>query len=106
MSDTTHDTRRKRTHRGNRKPAQRPCSREGCQGRTRGDNKYCGFVCKVVSAELNNAQRICEYLGVDTPMISELWAEAVALSDCWSRYLELDRRLYKAAVEVGINDEQ
>jgi hypothetical protein len=39
-------------------------------------------------------------------MPSEMWAEAVALSDGWTRHLELDRRLYLAASEVGITDEQ
>lgn len=39
-------------------------------------------------------------------MLSELWAEAVALSDGFTRYIELDRRLYREASSVGITEEQ
>src|SRR4051812_3994881 len=99
MNDTTPAAGPKRKRRGRHKPAKRPCAREGCQGRTSGDNKHCCFVCKVIAAELDKAQRICEYLGAEG-LTSDLWTEAVALSDCWSRYLEIDRRLYRAAVEV------
>jgi hypothetical protein len=58
----------------------------------------------VIASELGKAQRLCEALGSDG-MSSDLWTEAVALSDCWSRYLELDRRIYRAAAEVGFTDE-
>lgn len=66
--------------------------------------KHCTFVYKVIASELDKVQRICEALGIDG-LTPDLWTEAVALSDCWSRYLELDRRLYRAAVEVGFTDE-
>jgi hypothetical protein len=93
------------TRRGGRKLAQKPFAREGCGGKSRPPNGCCSFVCKVIAAELDKARRICEALGTEG-MPSEMWTEAVALSDCWSRYLELDRRLYRAAGEVGFTDEQ
>jgi hypothetical protein len=105
MHDTTHAPGPKRKRRGRRKSSQKPCAREGCHGKSSPPNGYCSFVCKVIASELDKAQRICEALGAGG-LTSDLWTEAVALSDCWTRYLELDRRLYRAAVEVGITDEQ
>lgn len=86
---------------------QRPCAREGCSELiSSSKNRYCSFLCKVVEREVVGAQRLCEALGTDTPTVPELWAEAVALSDAWSRYRGIERALFRRAQSVGVTDEQ
>lgn len=97
----------KRTRRDRRADqVYKPCAREGCRGRAKPPNGYCSFVCKVISSELAKAQRVCQALGADTSLVAELWAEVVALSDGWSRYQALDRRIRREAAAVGFTDEQ
>jgi hypothetical protein len=101
--------RRTRTRRRS-KPlsSSKPCAREGCRGliTKSGGHTYCSFVCRAIARELERAQRVCEALGPDSPMVLELWTETVALSDAWSRHIALDRRLYREVMSVGITDEQ
>ncbi|ABG98333.1 hypothetical protein RHA1_ro06560 [Rhodococcus jostii RHA1] len=65
----------------------------------------CSYLCRAIAQELENTQRTCEYIG-DTPLTTELWTEAVALSDACSRYLELGYQLRIKAMEVGISPKQ
>ena len=107
MNDTAHAADRKPTRRGRRPNPPRPCPREGCQGSIRpSGHEHCSFICGAIAQELERAQRVCEAIGPGTPLASELWAEAVALSDGWSRHIELDRRLYREALSVGFTREQ
>lgn len=107
MNDTTHvpSKRRGRTrHRPN--SSSKPCAREGCRGLiNRSGYNYCSFICSAIDQEMDKAQRICQAIGSDG-LTSELWTEVVALSDGLTRYMELDRRLYREARSVGITDEQ
>ncbi|CAN5549595.1 hypothetical protein BH11ACT6_BH11ACT6_29850 [soil metagenome] len=82
------------------------CIRESCSRLvTKSGHVYCSFICGAIAKELERAQRICETLGPDAPMAVELWTEAVAVSDGWSRVSQLDRLLYQAAREAGLTDE-
>ena len=78
------------------------CCREGCdRGRGR-DHPACSYLCAVVAQELERAQRLCEALGGDT----EHWLAVVALNDALTAYWTSDKRVYLAAREVGLTDEQ
>jgi hypothetical protein len=72
MNDTTHDTGRKRTRRGRRKPtgseatapadANKRCIREGCGRyvpRRKQHHDACSFICHAVAQEMVQAQRVC-----------------------------------------------
>ncbi|WP_231913835.1 hypothetical protein [Rhodococcus sp. LB1] len=58
-----------------------------------------------MAQELENTQRVCEAVG-DSELTNELWAQAVALSDECSRYLELRFKLRTLAMEAGISPKQ
>jgi hypothetical protein len=61
----------------------------------------CSFFCSTVAKALDRARRICEATGDYGH-----WATAVALNDALTTYRESDTRIYQAASEVGITDEQ
>ena len=82
-----------------------PCEREGCPGISSEGNRFCCFICRAIEQELENTQRICEALG-NSELTTELWTEAVAMSDACSRYLELGYRLRMLAKDVGITSNQ
>ncbi|NHU42585.1 hypothetical protein G9373_07320 [Rhodococcus sp. A14] len=67
--------------------------------------KYCSLTCRSIAYELENTQRVCEYIG-DTPLTTELWTEAVALGDACSRYLQLGYQLRMLALDSGITPKQ
>ncbi|BBY60323.1 hypothetical protein [Mycolicibacterium sarraceniae] len=73
----------------------------GCNRNVRGDRAGCCFLCDVVHQELERAQRICEATGD-----AAHWVAAVTLNDALTDYYASDYRLYQAASEVGITDEQ
>jgi hypothetical protein len=55
----------------------------------------------LVNTELTEAQRLCAELGD-----GEHWAAAVGLNDAMTTYRDSDNRVYRAARDVGITDEQ
>jgi hypothetical protein len=59
----------------------------------------------LIAQEIDKAQRACEAIG-NTPLTTELWTEVVALSDAWTRYQDVDYRLYKEAVAAGFTGKQ
>ncbi len=69
-------------------------------------HRYCSFICKVIDREVSATQRVCEAVGTDSPLAAELWAQAVAVSDSWSRFVELDREVLRQARSVGFTAEQ
>jgi hypothetical protein len=58
-------------------------------------------LCELVITELAEAQRMCAATGD-----GELWSAAVGLNDALTAYRCTDSRVYHAAREVGITDEQ
>lgn len=81
------------------------CAREGCERLIpRGEeSRYtcCSFLCSSLVQELERSQRLSQATG-DT----EHWLAVVALNDAMTAYFQSDRRLYRAACQVGITDEQ
>lgn len=82
------------------------CARETCGRRIRPGNDYCNPVCRAIAVELDRAQRVCQALGAQTPLVSQLWAEAVALNDGYTQLREIDQQLYEQALSVGFTAEQ
>ncbi len=108
ISDTA-APQRKRTRRGRSRPpgpSRNPCGREGCPKSANAGYQHCCFVCTAIAQELERVQRVCQVLGPGTPLVSELWTETVALSDGWTRCLELERNLFDAARSVGVTGKQ
>ena len=100
---STRPTRRRGCRGGKPRPK---CAREGCTSRLRkGESSDCCFMCRLITEELKRTLNVCTALGAEG-VSSELWAEAVAVSDGWTRFLQLDRQLYRAALAVGITNEQ
>jgi hypothetical protein len=97
---------RKRTRRGNPRPPtgeRTSCVREGCNRivpRHR-VKPACSILCELVITELAEAQRMCAATGD-----GELWSAAVGLNDALTAYRCTDSRVYHAAREVGITDDQ
>jgi hypothetical protein len=87
-----------------RKRSTRRCIREGCIRNLQPASPHltCSLLCAVASQQLEQAQRLCQPLGGDT----EHWPAVVALNDALSAYYRSDPRIYRAAREVGITDEQ
>ncbi|WP_336879780.1 hypothetical protein [Rhodococcus globerulus] len=81
------------------------CPREGCPGTSFDGEKYCCFACRAIALEVENTQRVCEYVG-ESDLTSELLAEAVALGNACSRYLDLGYQLRMLAMESGITPKQ
>lgn len=59
------------------------------------------MICSVVHYELERAQRLCE-----ATKDTEHWLAAVALNDALTEFYRSDRRIYEAAREVGVSDQQ
>ena len=79
------------------------CVREGCNRivpRHR-VKPACSILCELVMTELAEAQRMCAVTGE-----GELWSAVVALNDALTTYRCTDSRVYHAAREVGITDDQ
>jgi hypothetical protein len=55
----------------------------------------------VVISELLSAENVCAATGD-----GQHWAAVVALSDALTAYRESDNRVYRAARDTGLNDEQ
>lgn len=82
------------------------CARETCGRRTSSGRSFCTPLCRAITVELDRAQRVCQALGAQTPLVSQLWAEAVALNDGYTKLREIDRQLYEQAQSVGFTAEQ
>jgi hypothetical protein len=79
------------------------CSRDGCPRvvSPKRTHSTCSLACGAVVDELANAQRVCAATGD-----GEHWAAAVALSDALTALRVSDRRVYRAARDIGLTDEQ
>lgn len=99
---------RSRTRRGSKAPRPRSevCRRETC-GRpvTMPDRGWCTGLCRLITRQRENAQRISDALG-STPVAADLLAQAEAMDAAWGRYQRLYRELQDAARAVGMTDEQ
>ena len=72
-----------------RRRASKPrCKRDGCSQPHSPRNDYCGLLCSLIAAELDNAEQLCRSVGPGQ-FSRELWQEAVALGDAASEYLRL-----------------
>jgi hypothetical protein len=84
-----------------------PCQREGCARTTNAasPHRYCSFVCHVVEDEMDQIRRVCEAVG-ESPLTAELWAAAVQLGDTWTECQWLNKRLFDATRDAGINADE
>ncbi|WP_305093560.1 hypothetical protein [Prescottella sp. R16] len=89
----------------NKSRRQYSCPREGCPGKSFDGKQHCSYLCQAIAKELESAQRICEFFG-DSELTTEIWTEAVALSDDCSRYLELGYQQRIKVLEAGITPRQ
>lgn len=96
---------RRRPRRRRGKPRRTNCQREGCSRHSHAGHDYCSFVCKAIDTEVTKCQRVCETLG-DSALTTEMWSEIVALSDAWTRVIDLDREVFQLAKSVGFTDKQ
>lgn len=82
------------------------CFRVGCNRpaitRSRGRHRYCSAECRVADRALVEARNICEAVG----SVGNLWAAAVAVSDALVEYQRIASAVERAAMSVGITDEQ
>lgn len=102
---------RRRRKRGNEPsqavPLGTACSREGCRGSvTRPGLVHCTVVCRELANSLDKAQRTAAVFGQDAPLVAELVAQVVAANEAYTRFKDLDRRLFREARSVGITVEQ
>jgi len=82
------------------------CVRDGCyRNVTKGNWDHCSFMCKAVDNEMVRAQRVCDAVGPSAGT-GELWAAVVEMSDAWTRFQMLDKKIYDAAREAGITSDQ
>jgi hypothetical protein len=100
--DSTETPPQLKPKRRRRSKPRRTCQREGCDRGVREGNDCCCFLCSVVAQELERAQRVCEAIGGDT----EHWLAAVSLNDALTEYYRSDLRIYRAALESGLTDQQ
>lgn len=82
------------------------CQREGCTFLAAQKRTYCSFMCRAINEDLDRTRRMCEVLGTDSPVVAEMWAEIVDCADAWTRYKQLDRKVFDLAVSVGYTREQ
>lgn len=77
------------------------CFREGCDRKRPRNHTYCTHLCFLMDRELDKARRITE-----ATRDTAVWVAAVAFNDAFTAYQADYRRVYHAARDVGITDEQ
>lgn len=80
------------------------CIRKGCPRfvpKRKQHHDACSFICSAIAREMEMAQRVCAATG-DT----ELWTATEDLNTAFTAYFRSNRRVYDAAREVGITDQQ
>jgi hypothetical protein len=105
VTATSADTSQSRPSRRRKVPLHRRCDREGCKRRKAIGHEYCSFLCRLITVQMTQAERICELVGPGTHT-GELWAAVVEMSDAWSKVQSLQTHLRNCALSVGITAEQ
>jgi hypothetical protein len=82
------------------------CDREGCSrvmppGRSRAGHETCSAACQIMHNTMNQAHRITTATGN-----GQVWADAVALNDAFSTYVQTESMTYKSARNLGISNEE
>lgn len=82
---------------------QATCARPGCFRTVKNSDQHreCSAMCKYILGQLEGADRLCAALGSDG--LPGQYREGVAeMSAAWSRVQDVDYRLFKEAMSVGI----